>query len=290
MNRSWKISMAALWLALPLVLARYLSVWDRLPVRMAAHFNAAGQANGWMSRDVSLLFMLGIMLCLLVTFTVILSRIRSPKTESWVLLAAFYVAIGSILWINESLLNYNLIGEPVQVGPVLLVIFLSAFATLAAFLASGRGSSLGTATVMAEEVHAAPQWAFVFLVPFLIMVAGVIAVPKAGVRIALAPGVLLFSLIILGSLSGFQYVFTSSGLEIRILGYRLRSIPREHIKAYALSKWNPLGGYGIRGVGDRRAYVWGNKGVRIETSEGEIFLGHAEPERIIRDLDRMKAV
>jgi uncharacterized membrane protein len=78
MNRSWKISIAALWLALPLVLVRYLSVWDRLPVRMAAHFNAAGQANGWMSRDVSLLFMVGIMLCLLVTFT---ERRRYPRVR-----------------------------------------------------------------------------------------------------------------------------------------------------------------------------------------------------------------
>ncbi len=46
-----------------------------------------------------------------------------------------------------------------------------------------------------------------------------------------------------------------------------------------------MGGYGIRGIGDRRAYVWGNRGVRIKTSEGEVFLGHSEPEKIVRDLD-----
>jgi hypothetical protein len=31
--------------------------------------------------------------------------------------------------------------------------------------------------------------------------------------------------------------------------------------------------------------VWGNKGVRIMLSDGEVFLGHREPERIIHDLD-----
>ena len=44
---------------------------------------------------------------------------------------------------------------------------------------------------------------------------------------------------------------------------------------------------GVRGVGDKRAYVWGNRGVLIKTSEGEVFLGHNNPEQIIRDLDLM---
>jgi hypothetical protein len=57
-----------------------------------------------------------------------------------------------------------------------------------------------------------------------------------------------------------------------------------------VDSWNVLGGYGIRGLGDRKAYVFGNRGVRITTSDGEVFLGHSEPERIIRDLDAMKGV
>jgi hypothetical protein len=65
----------------------------------------------------------------------------------------------------------------------------------------------------------------------------------------------------------------------------LRSIPRHEIKQYEVESWNPLRGYGIRGIGNRRAYVWCNKGVRIRTTEGEVFLGHTEPERIVHDLD-----
>jgi hypothetical protein len=90
--------------------------------------------------------------------------------------------------------------------------------------------------------------------------------------------------------SGFHYLFTNAGVEIRTLGFRLRSIPTEQIKEYAVGRWTPTGGYGIRGVGDKRAYVWGNKGVRIKTTDGEIFLGHSEPERIVHDLDLIKQV
>jgi hypothetical protein len=48
-----------------------------------------------------------------------------------------------------------------------------------------------------------------------------------------------------------------------------------------------LRGYGIRGVGNSRAYVLGNKVVHIRTSNGDIFLGHSDPERIVHDLDRV---
>ena len=55
-----------------------------------------------------------------------------------------------------------------------------------------------------------------------------------------------------------------------------------------MQNWNPLYGYGIRGLGERRAYVWGNRGVRIKTSDGEVFLGHSNPDRIVHDLDVIK--
>jgi hypothetical protein len=65
----------------------------------------------------------------------------------------------------------------------------------------------------------------------------------------------------------------------------LRSIPKEQIRHYQPSSWNWTGGYGIRGLGQDRAYVWGNSGVRIATAGGSVFLGHAQPQRLIHDLD-----
>jgi hypothetical protein len=49
-----------------------------------------------------------------------------------------------------------------------------------------------------------------------------------------------------------------------------------------------LRGYGIRGIGNTRAYVWGNRVVHITTLEGEVFLGHNDPARIVRDLDMLR--
>jgi hypothetical protein len=115
---------------------------------------------------------------------------------------------------------------------------------------------------------------------------GVIAVmPRNGLRSVMAlPVVLLLGAAAL-AWSGFHYRFTGHGVEISTLGFRLRSIPLQNIKAYAVAPWNPMAGYGIRGIGERRAYVWGNTGVRLMLSEGEVFLGHREPERIMNDLN-----
>jgi hypothetical protein len=113
-------------------------------------------------------------------------------------------------------------------------------------------------------------------------------VPLPGLKLALGLGMPLLGLGAAMAGAGFHYVFTPAGVEIRTLRFRLRSIPAYSIQSYAVDRWNVLGGYGIRGIGERRAYVWGNPGVRIKTSEGEVFLGHADPEKIVRDLDLIK--
>jgi len=49
-----------------------------------------------------------------------------------------------------------------------------------------------------------------------------------------------------------------------------------------------VGGFGIRGLGNRKAYVWGKTGVRVEMYDGEVYLGHGDPQRIVHDLDLVK--
>jgi hypothetical protein len=85
--------------------------------------------------------------------------------------------------------------------------------------------------------------------------------------------------------SGFQYCFLRHGVEVRMLGFRLRSIPRQSIVSYSIETWSLPRGYGIRGRGSMRAFVWCNKVVHIETTNGDIYLGHNDPQRIVRDLD-----
>jgi len=41
-------------------------------------------------------------------------------------------------------------------------------------------------------------------------------------------------------------------------------------------------------VGNHKAYVWGKSGVRVEMYDGEVFLGHNDPQRIVHDLNVIK--
>src|SRR5208282_1325421 len=144
--------------------------------------------------------------------------------------------------------------------------------------------------VLAEETHSGRAWSLLIL---LSMTGPVIALSLARTAAVLWP-VILVGVVGLGACamawSGFQYRFLRHGVEIRMLGFRLRSIPKQSIVSYSIEPWAFIRGYGIRGIGSTRAYVWCNKVVHIRTSNGEIFLGHNDPERIVRDLDRVTGV
>jgi hypothetical protein len=75
-----------------------------------------------------------------------------------------------------------------------------------------------------------------------------------------------------------------------MFGFRLRSIPKQSIVSYSIEPWTLIRGYGIRGIGRTRAYVWCNQVVHIKTTNGDIFLGHNDPARIVRDLDMVTDV
>lgn len=139
--------------------------------------------------------------------------------------------------------------------------------------------------VLAEETHSGRAWSLIILLALIVPLIGVALSPPTAAR---------WPLIIIGPLglsawamawSGFQYRFLRDAVEIRMLGFRLRSIPKESIESYSIEPWTFSRGYGIRGMGSRRAYVWSNKVVHIKTSKGEVFLGHSDPEQIVRDLD-----
>jgi hypothetical protein len=289
MNRKYfQYAIGLLWLVLPLTAIRYWMAWAHLPPLVATHFDEAGHPNGWMTRETSLIFGLGITLFLLVILTVLLYVIEKKNTGdtfSWAFLGFCYVMIGFIYYGNASIVSYNLYGKPVEVAPVPIVVPLAVIALVAVYLGSKRGQPLQTRAWLAQEVHASKLWAAVFLIPLVIELAALIAVPLVQVRLGLTLLCLVFVVVVAQAWSGFLYKFGPSGVEISTLGFRLRSIPREQIKAYTAKHWTPLRGYGIRGVGHKRAYVWGNRGVLIKTSDGEVFLGHSQPERVIRDLD-----
>ena len=139
--------------------------------------------------------------------------------------------------------------------------------------------------VLAEETHSGRAWSLIILLALIGPMIGVALVPSTAGRWAVA----LVGVIAIGtfamSWSGFQYRFLRHGVEIRMLGFRLRLIPKQSIVSYSIEPWAFIRGYGIRGIGSSQAYVWCNQVVHVKTSNGEIFLGHNDPERIVRDLN-----
>ena len=289
-SKLYRALTAMLWLALPLTALQYWSVWDQLPGRMATHFGVAGQPNGWMTRETSLIFAMVVTTLVLVALTWTLTRVRKPDVLAWSLLAMLYVVMGALFSVNVAMLNYNLHGGPLDLLPALAVVFVAAIAVTVIALASKRGVELPRPAdvVEAEEVHGSLLWASVFTVLTAIEVGVIAVIPLSGLRwVMVLPTLLLLGAAAL-AWSGFHYRFTGHGVEISTLGFRLRSIPLENIRAYAVAPWNPMGGYGIRGIGERRAYVWGNTGVRLMLTDGEVFLGHREPEKIMQDLNSIR--
>jgi hypothetical protein len=144
--------------------------------------------------------------------------------------------------------------------------------------------------LLAEETHSGRAWSLIILLALIGPAMGALLAPSTAGRWAVA----LVGVIAIGtftmSWSGFQYRFLQQGIEIRMLGFRLRSIPKQSIVSYSIEPWAFMRGYGIRGMGNTRAYVWCNKVVHIKTSNGEVFLGHTDPERIVRDLDMVTGV
>src|SRR5579864_30907 len=273
------------WTAVPADGLLYALSWKQLPERMATHFDFANRPNGWMSREVSLAFSLFFAVFLSVIATVVLSRVKKPDAAAWGLVFLFYVVQSTLLWAENATIAYNLQGTPVNAAPVFVVGIIAATLLVVLALGTRRGAKLPARTVLAQETHTSPLFAAVLGLPSIAFALLITKIPIPGLKVVLALGMLLMVLGATVAGSGFHYLFTPAGVEIRTLGFRLRSIPAYAIKSYAVDRWNALGGYGIRGIGERRAYVWGNRGVRIKSSQGEVFLGHDDPEKIVRDLD-----
>ena len=275
----------ALWLAVPVAGMRVYTVWHQLPARMATHFDFAGRPNGWMSPNAFVIFILAAMASTAAIATYVMVRASKPDLSAWTLLGFLYVVSGILYGAADGIVNYNLYGRGVHVLPYLIAGFGSLFVVLVVYVGTRRGPELPTESLVADEVHGSRGWALVMALPIVLMAALAASAPNLLVRLVLVVPMLLLMMAVIMAWSGFHYIFSNSGLEIRTLGFRLRTIPASQIRDYAVDSWGPAGGYGIRGVGNKRAYVWGKKGVRIHLWDGEVFLGHGEPERLVRDLD-----
>jgi hypothetical protein len=122
MNRKYYKPLTWLmWLALPITALKYWRYWDRLPLRMAVHFDANWQPNGYTSREGALMLGLGIMAVMLLFFTIgaLVANALKPAA-AWPLLLAFYVGLGLLWYANNLIVEWNLNPPPTHselVGP-----------------------------------------------------------------------------------------------------------------------------------------------------------------------------
>jgi hypothetical protein len=107
--RIYKVAVVLMWLALPTSAWEYRCVWQQLPARMAVHFDANWQPNGYTSRQGALDLGLGIMVLILVIFTVSTLIMQAMKpSAAWPTLLVAYVVLGFCWYGNHRILKFNL--------------------------------------------------------------------------------------------------------------------------------------------------------------------------------------
>ena len=148
-------------------------------------------------------------------------------------------------------------------------------------------SSLSQRDLLAEETHSGRIWALLILPAIVGPAVSVAMFPTGPARFALVVVAVLGGGALAMVLSGFQYRFLRDRVEIRTLGFLLRTIPKQEVMSYSIEPWNISRGSGLRARPGVRAYVWGNKVVRIKTTNGEVYLGYSDPEAIMRHLDQI---
>jgi hypothetical protein len=113
MNGKWSIPPAwliwVMWLALPITALEYRQNWDQLPAKMAVHFDANWNPNGFTSREGAENFGLEVIGVTLILFTIGAFATRARKqSAAWPLLAVFYVVLGFCWYGNHSIIEFNL--------------------------------------------------------------------------------------------------------------------------------------------------------------------------------------
>jgi hypothetical protein len=118
MNHVWhKPAVLLMWLALPTAAWIYWRVWDQLPARMAVHFDANWQPNGYTSKAGSVELGLGIMAVMLVLFTVTTLIVDALKPAAfWPALVISYAVLGFCWYGNYSIVDFSLKTRQVHSG------------------------------------------------------------------------------------------------------------------------------------------------------------------------------
>jgi uncharacterized membrane protein len=111
-RKLFQVAIWMMWLAVPLTALNYWRVWERLPARMAVHFDIDGQPNGWTSREMSLRLALIITAFMIAIFMIAGYVVRKTSAVSnssaWAMVVFFYVVLGFVYFMNDWVVRRNL--------------------------------------------------------------------------------------------------------------------------------------------------------------------------------------
>jgi uncharacterized membrane protein len=93
------------WLSLPIMLASYLLLWNRLPSEIAVHFTSSGKPDSLMSRGQSLLFDL---ITLLIVLSIGSWKLWPRNHHPERILIGYYFAIVTMTIVFVGIMVYNL--------------------------------------------------------------------------------------------------------------------------------------------------------------------------------------
>jgi hypothetical protein len=97
-----------MWLTFPAGAWTYCSAWGQLPARMAVHFGAKGEPNGYTSREGAVCLGLGILLVMLVLFTLATLIIDAMKPSAfWPALLISYLVVGFGWYGNYRIVKFS---------------------------------------------------------------------------------------------------------------------------------------------------------------------------------------
>ena|SRR5215469_6769910 len=109
LRSAYKPMLLLMWLALLTSVVSYWRVWDQLPARMAVHFDANFEPNGYTSREGAVELGIGIMAVMVLLFTIagLIAHALKP-VAAWPMLVGFYIVVGTLWYGNYSVLRFNL--------------------------------------------------------------------------------------------------------------------------------------------------------------------------------------
>jgi hypothetical protein len=297
-ERRWRKAIWVPWLGLVLMVAEIAYFYPQLPAVIASHFNAAGVANGWAPKTQFLTVILPICAMFLAIFTFLASRFPQISGLGWLVMIFQYWGSGLFVMLTHATLMYNLGRAKMLDFPILTwsLIMLGALVIGEVGRIRAIRRNVPAGQILAEEHHGSSSLAGIFLGIGVVLLALVMELHAAGAAkgAPLIVGVALM-LCALWAWTGFTYRVSATGVEIRTLAIPIRFIAMDNIEFVGAQQCNPLtdfGGWGIRGLGNMRAYIWGgNRCVQIRTHSGDkIYLGIADADRLAREIESLLPV